>query len=145
MLGYCSSVWDTQHKGLILQIERVQGFAARLATGHWEADWRTLCADLGWSSMALRRTHESIRMCRRILLGNSIIPSDVFEKESCLRSSRVTKHNYQLHIPFARTAQHQQSFFIRSANLWNSLTPELVDTYSDASFKRRLSDHLSLC
>ena len=33
--------------------------------------------------------------------------------------------------------------FIKSALLWNSLTPELLEINSDAAFKRHLSNHLS--
>ena len=66
--------------------------------------------------------------------------SHAFVAHACLNI--ITSYTFLLQL---RTVQHQQSFFIRSANLWNSLTPELVDTNSDALFKRRLSDHLSLC
>ena len=66
--------WDSQQKGLALQLEHVQGFAARLVTGRWKEDWQALCSELGWCTLVQRRKYERIRMCRRILQGCSIIP-----------------------------------------------------------------------
>ena len=55
VLGYCSPVWDPQQKGLLSLLDRVQGFAARLVTGRWSADWSLLCSELGWCPIAQRR------------------------------------------------------------------------------------------
>ena len=67
VLGYCTSVWDPQQQGLSHKLDRVQGFAAHLATGRWDDDWQSLCSELGWCQLAQRRKYEKIRMCRRIL------------------------------------------------------------------------------
>ena len=129
-------------KGLLHLLDRVQGFAARLVTGHWSADWSLLCSELGWCQLVQRRKCAKIQLCRNILLGNSIIPSSVFSRSKCPRSSRYLKHSLQLHQPFVRTSYHQQSFFINSVGLWNSLPPEIVGLSSDLAFKRHLKHHL---
>ena len=46
VLGYCSSVWNSQKRGLTLQLEHVKGLAASLVTGCWREDWQALCSEL---------------------------------------------------------------------------------------------------
>ena len=48
MLSYCSAVWNPHQCGRAAQLERVQGFAARLATRRWTEDCAVLCQELGW-------------------------------------------------------------------------------------------------
>ena len=37
IFNYCSCVWDPQYKENIIKLEKVQSFAARLATGKWDS------------------------------------------------------------------------------------------------------------
>ena len=144
VLGYCSPVWDPQQKGLSLQLERVQGFAARLATGRWDADRQLLFTELGWCQLVQRRKLDKIRLCRRILLGRSIIPPSVFTPLEYRRSLRLCVHPRQLYLPFVRTSYHQHSFFIDTIKLWNFLPATLVELDSDLAFKRHLKKFLSI-
>ena len=144
VLCYCSSIWDPVQKGLCHQLERVQGFAARLATGSWSEDWATLCSGLGWCKLSTRRQGQKLSLCRRILKGGSIIPCDVFSPAVGRRVARHCMNGCQLKQPFVRTNYHAQSFFISTIPLWNSTLGKIVDLVSDLAFKRTLKSYLTI-
>ena len=126
------------------QLERVQGFAARLATGSWSADWATLCSGLGWCKLSARRQGQKLSMCRRILKGGSIIPCDVFSPAVGRRVVRHCMNGCQLKQPFVQTNYHAQSFFVSTISLWNSTRGKIVDLVSDLAFKRTLKSYLTI-
>ena len=92
VLSYCSTVWDPHQRGRIDQVERIQGFAARLATGRWSEDRLVLCSELDWCPLVTRRQYQRISLCRRIVSGKSIIPCSVFTPECFIRNSRHAKN-----------------------------------------------------
>ena len=83
ILDYCSSVWDPTFLTSIAKLEKVQSFAARLVTGRWEAPSEELRASLGWPLLANRRAYLKLCLCRRILMGGSLIPPSVFVTHPC--------------------------------------------------------------
>ena len=144
VLCYCSSIWDTFQKGHRHQLECVQGFAARLATGSWLEDWATLCSGLGWCKISVRRQGQKLSLCRCILKGGSVIPCDVFSPAVGRCVARHCMNGCQLKQPFMRTNYHAQSFFISTISLWNSTPGKIVDLVSNLSFKRTLKSYLTI-
>ena len=77
ILDYCSTVWDPHtitHMHINL-LESVQRFAARLTTKQWQATQNQLLHTLNWTPLCVRRKKQKAMVCRRILLGHSVIPS----------------------------------------------------------------------
>ena len=66
ILEYYGAVWAPHTVSQINQLERVQGFAAKLATGRWSQHGCEVVFQLGWPSLAKRRDY---CICRRILSG----------------------------------------------------------------------------
>lgn len=109
VLDYCGPVWDPHHRCDIDKLEKVQVFAARLATGRWTGRPDELRATLGLPLLSARRSYQKLCLCRRILTGGSIIPGSVFTPHP---SSSVRHANsVPLSRPYVRTCQHQSSYF----------------------------------
>ena len=74
ILDYCCCVWDPYQSTHTAKLEKVQKFAAKLATGLWLENYDYLLSLLNWPTLATRRQQQKLLLCRRILTGNSIIP-----------------------------------------------------------------------
>ena len=144
VLSYCSAVWNPHQCGRAAQLERVQGFAARLATRRWTEHCAVLCQVLGWCPLETRRKLQCILLCRRIITGKSIIPCSVFSRSVCARASRHVMNSVQLKTPFVRANYIKGSFLVDTTKLWNSVKGDLVDLESDLSFKRWLRSYLEI-
>ena len=144
VLSYCSAVWSPHQCGLKIQLERVQGFAARLATKRWSEERTALCEELGWCPLESRRKLQRILVCRKILSGKSIIPSTVFSRRDNFRKSRHVMNNIQLAVPFAKANYIKSSYLVDVASLWNAIPGDLVDLASDAAFKRGVKSYLAI-
>ncbi len=106
---YGCCVWSPYQAKYVDQLESVQTFAARLATKKWSSDSTTLRSLLGWSTLASRRTCMKLCLCRRILVGDSLIPDSTFSPHT----SRTVRHinSCPLYQPFVKTSYHLNSFF----------------------------------
>ena len=144
VLSYCSAVWNPHQCGRAAKLERVQGFAARLATRWWTEDCAVLCQELGWCPLESRRKLQRILLCRRIIMGKSIIPCSVFSRSVCATASRHVMNSVQLKTPFVRANYIKGSFFVDTTKLWNSVPGDLVDLESDLSFKRGLRSYFAI-
>ena len=132
VLDYCSTVWDPPHRVHQVALERVQSFAARIVTRCWCQDAGPLKARLKWPSLASRRKVQKLCVCRRILSGDSLIPSSTF-----IRASTVTRHhlnNQPLFRPFVRT-NHMSSFFVDAVSQWNKVPDSVCSLSSNLAFK----------
>ena len=74
ILDYCCCVWDPYQSTHTAKFEKVQKFAAKLATGLWLENYDHLLSLLNWPTLEIRRQQQKLLLCRRILTGNSIIP-----------------------------------------------------------------------
>lgn len=142
VLEYCGAVWDPHQLYNISKLERVQSFGARLVTGQWSSSGSALCEELGWPSLARRRSFHRLCLCRRILEGGSLIPDSTFIPSTSVTSSRRPSNSCPLHVPFVRTAYHQQSFFVKTVSLWNALPDRIISLPSTLVFKRQLKSYL---
>ena len=142
VLEYASCVWDPSHQVHQQRLERVQSFAARIASKCWS--WTmpssTLKQQLGWPTLQDRRTFQQICVCDRILRGDSLIPSSVFAPHP--RQSRVHKNSRPLFRPHVRTDHHRHSYFLGVIPKWNSVPEKVVACSSHLAFKRALRVHL---
>ena len=133
VLDYCSTVWDPPHRVHQVALERFQSFAARIVTRCWRQDAGPLKVRLKWPSLASRRKVQKLCVCRRILSGDSLIPSSTF-----IRASTVTRHhlnNQPLFRPFVRTSHHMSSFFVDAVSLWNKVPDSVCSLSSNLTFK----------
>ena len=149
VLDYCSTVWDPPHRVHQVALERVQSFAARIVTRRWRQDAGPLKARLKWPSLASRRKVQKLCVCRRILSGDSLIPSSTF-----IRASTVTRHhlnNQPLFRPFVRTNHHMSLFFVDAVSQWNKVPDSVCSLSSNLTFKLHIKKlfisplFLSLC
>lgn len=142
-LEYCGAVWDPHQLHLITKLERVQGFAAKVATRRWDTGGLELAGTLGWPGLAARRSYFRICVCRRILRGLSIIPPDAFTPHPAALSVRH-QNSAPLFRPFASTNYRKQAFFIGVVPLWNAIPDSIISLATDMSFKRQLRAYLVL-
>ena len=137
ILDYASCIWDPHYAKHNLKLERVQSFAARIATRSWSAEATPLKRSLHWPLLSARRKLQKISLCRRILSGASLVPDDLFQRHPH-PGKRSHKNSSPLYHPFVRTLHHKAAFHIAVVDLWNSVPEEVVCCTSDKSFKRRL-------
>ena len=91
---------------------------------------------LNWTPLRVRRKKQKAMVCRRILLGHSVIPSSHLTPNPC--PNPRTKHSIPLLTPFARTILYQSSFFVSCVPIWNHLPESVISASSSHSFKVRL-------
>ena len=109
MLSYCSSVWDPLEFTHINKLERVQRFAARLATGRWSKRSEPIRKELGWPSLVDQRKVQKPCLCKRILLGGSLFPATCFQHHQLFHLRHA--NSKPLCRKAVRTNYCKQSFF----------------------------------
>ena len=117
VLEYCACVWDPITNKNTRSLERVQEFAAKVATGRWSEHGWCVVASEDWPILTKRRQYLKICLCRKILEGISIIPSNVFTPAptTCVRHT----NSRQLIRPLACTRSYYGSYFVSVTKLWN--------------------------
>ena len=136
ILDYCCCVWDPYQSTHTAKFEKVQKFAAKLATGLWLDNYDHLLSLLNWPTLAIRRQQQKLLVCRRILTGNSIIPPTIFTPHPAPDLRHC--HNLPLYRPPTRTQAHLGSYFPSIVPLWNSLPQHTVSASTQLAFKRSL-------
>lgn len=139
-LDYCSCVWDPHQITYVNKIEHIQSFAARIVTNNWTKDAAQLKSDLKWSPLADRRKFQKLSLCYRILSGNSIIPSSVFQPHPHPCARRM--NSKPLYLPYLRTLHHKSSFLFSVVEDWNTIPDKIVSLSSYQAFKNHLKNHL---
>ena len=76
-------------------------------------------------------------LCRCIIRNEPIISLSSYFSPPPHPNPR-THLPHTVHVPFARTASSQSSYFVSVCNLWNSLPEEVVSLPSSCSFKAAL-------
>ena len=137
LLDYSSSIWDPHQACYIVQLERVQNFAARVICGEWVRDADPLKVRLGLAPLCTRRKFLQICLCRRILQNDSLVPSSTFQPHP--KQSIRHLNSRPLFRPLVST-NHLKSFFpIKVVDTWNNIPEEVVTpTITTATFKKRL-------
>lgn len=132
-LEYCPTVWDPHTQQGSKRLEMVQRRAARWVTGrfHNTSSVTDMLAQLGWRSLALRRTDFRLVMLYKIVTGVVDVQLTDFTK--------LQRDKIHIQPIFARTQYYQFSFFPRTVADWNALPLAILQAPSVTSFKRRVS------
>ena len=125
-------MWDPYQPTHTAKLEKVQKFAAKLATGLWSENYDHLLSLLNWPPLATRQQRKLL-LCRRILTGNSIIPPTIFTPHPAPDLGHC--HNLALYRPPTRTQAHLGSYLPSVVPLWNSLPQHTVSASSQFAFK----------
>ena len=118
-LEYASSLWDPHTQKDITALERVQKFACKIATKHWNCEYQQLLETCAIPSLAERRTKLKLYQLYNILYGHSHFPQNIFVHLSHHYPTR--SHHMVLSQPLTHT--NDIHFYIHS-----SLTPFLCGT-----------------
>ena len=119
LLDYCACVWDPHQVTKIQKLEAAQRFAAKLATGLWSSGCQDPIQLMNWPTLATCRKRQKLLLCRRILLGGSIMPSSIFTPHP--------HHSPRLHLPIQEL---QPTYTHFSLALWNCGTNCHPNLYS---------------
>ena len=139
ILEYASSAWDPSTKQNIKSLERVQRQAARFCTGNYHRDTGTvtyLLKDLGWDTLQSRRTQQKLCMLYKMKHGLVDIPLYNYVQ----LNTRDTRGNNQKFIQVSHKARaFQDSFFVSTVKIWNSLSGPVVNSATLAKFKEQIN------
>ena len=126
-------MWDPYQSTHTAKLEKVQKFAAKLATGLWLENYDHLLSLLNWPTWVIRRQQQKLLLCRRIPTGNSIIPPTIFTPQPAPDLRHY--HNLPLYRPPTHTQAHLGSYFPSIVPLWNSLPQHTVSASTQLAFK----------
>ena len=142
ILDYGCCIWDRYHLKYQVLLEKVQHFAAKLATKRWSSNPSVLMSELGWAPLQSRRRYLKLCLCRRILGDASLIQSTVFKLHPSVNIRHL--NSIPLLQTFVKTDYHRNSFFISSVPLWNVLPDNIVTLTTQLAFKRHLKKFMVL-
>ena len=130
LLDYCACVWNPRQTTHINKLEAIQRFAAKLATGLKSSGCQDPIQIMNWLPLAACQKRQKLLLCRRILVGGSIVPPSVFTPRPH-PSPRL--HQYMaLYCPSTKTSAHLHSFFLSVVIVWNKLSSDLIFVHSQA-------------
>ena len=142
ILEYCDCLWDPHQQKYIIQLERVQSFAARVVTKRWQENALTLREKLHWPLLSNRRIFHKICICRRIHTNISIIPCSVFTPHPSTSVRHI--NSCPLFKPYVKTHHHRSSFFISVIPLWNFIPNDIITCKNNLTFKKYLKNFLNV-
>ena len=140
LMEYCSHIWAGASACHLSLLDRVQKRIVNLVGEELGSSLQTL---------SHRRSVATLSLLYRYFHGNCstslfnlVPPVRVFERATRLSAS---SHPYTLAVTRCRTKSYSNSFFPRSASLWNSLPSGCFPpSYDLASFKRNINSYLQL-
>ena len=142
-LEYAAPVWHgSVNESDAMLLERIQCSVARsLLKERWDTPKDKLLQDLGWPSLRWRREIISMTVFFRLLQSRprkflGVLP--VFVKDVVDRARRKP---YQLVLPDVNSSRHLNSFFVRSAVLWNTLPHTIQSQSKVTQFRNELEEH----
>ena len=143
VLEYASPVWHgSLREEDAMSLERIQASVARSLL---QADWFTpkeeLYRQLGWPALRWRREITSLTMFHKLLHSRPEPLSECLFQYASATSARSRRKPFQLLLPRTRTTRYRESFFCRSALLWNSLPHDIQSLKNSKSFRDALENH----
>jgi hypothetical protein len=134
---YCPSVWDPHTQLHAGRLEMVQRRAARWVTGryHNTSSVTNMLSQLGWRSLAQRRSDSRLTMMYKVTRGLVDIPMGNF--------FRFQRDGIHIQPIFSRTQYYEFSYSPRTIVDWNALPRDVLRVGTVATFKRRVAtmDH----
>ncbi len=137
-LEYANQVWSPHLKKDIVAIENVQRRATKMLPGMRDLTYEQQLRNLKLPTLHYRRLRGDMIEMYKILNGKydpsvaDFIP---------LKRSETRGHNLKIFKQHTRLNTRKFAFVHRSANIWNSLPADVVDSNSVDIFERRL-DHV---
>ena len=134
ILEYCSTIWYPLYKYDIVEIEKVQRRATKLAPSIKELPYEERLKKLNLTTLYYRRNRADVLQVYRIINKIDNLNFDDF----FVLNPRNRGHKYKLEKPRANIAIRANSFSHRVIDMWNELKSETVEAPSINSFKNRL-------
>ena len=141
-LEYASDVWDPHQTGDIVELEKIQRRAARWVMNDYGrlSSVTSMLNQLSWPTLQIRRKLSRLQTLHKIFNQQiSLIIPPYY-----LPTSRSTRQYHPLHyiLPHVSTTAHQNSYFSRTINDWNSLPVDLVEVADADIFRTGLQSLL---
>ena len=137
-LDYCCIAWDPYRLNHSSVVERVQNQSVRFICRDWSTSYDTLLNQVGWIDLRTRRKFIRLIMCFKILKG--FININALKKFHPASRIGRNDNSLKLNVPFARTDCFKYSYFVRTADEWNSLPEHVIQSMSLNVFKSSLLD-----
>ena len=141
LLEYANIVWDNctiENKRIV---ENIQLEAARIVTGGTKlCSIQRLYDETKWETLQKRRTKH--KLCQLYKMINGLTPAYLQHliPERVQQLSRYSLRNSQnFSLPVSRTVTYSTSFLPSTIRDWNSLSTDLKNAVSIASFKKTLT------
>ena len=142
-LEYAAPLWHASISSSdALALERLQCAIARLLLqAPWDTPKETLLRQIGWPSLRYRREIISMVLFFKLLRARPPFLSDCLFPFAHTRSERLLRKPFQLLLGKALSSRYSNSFFFRSAVLWNTLPHSLQSITNPSKFRSALEDH----
>ena len=112
-----------------------------LLQANWFTPKEELFRQLGWPALRWRREITSLTMFHKLLHSRPEPLSECLFQYASATSARSRRKPFQLLLPHTRTTRYRESFFYRSALLWNSLPHDIQSLKNSKSFRDALENH----
>ena len=144
-MEYACAVWHgSLREDVALSLERIQASVARrLLRADWFTPKETLLEQLGWAALRWRREISSLTLFHKLLHSRPEPLRELLFPFAHTTSSRCRRKPLQLLLPQARTTRYRESFFYRSALLWNSLPQDIQAHTNSTAFRKAIEQHWS--
>ena len=142
-MEYASAVWHgSLREDNAMSMERIQASVARrLLRADWFTPKEKLIEQLGWPALRWRREISSLTLFHKLLHSRPEPLREWLFPFAQTTSSRHRRKPLQLLLPQARTNRYRESFFYRSALLWNSLPHDIQAHTNSTTFRTAIEQH----
>ena len=139
-LEYANQIWAPHLVKHVTALENVQHRATKAIPGLKDLEYNQRLSVLKLPTLSYRRLRGDMIETYKILTGK--YDKDVTEGFFKLRQDSDTRgHSLKIFKERPRLESRKHSFAFRVADPWNSLTEDIVQAPSVASFERRLDKH----
>lgn len=143
ILNYCSLIWGAACNTQIFRIQKLQNFAARIATGgvgkydHITPHIR----NLKWLKMNNKFNFDLCIFVFKIII-NKKIPDWIINITTVgTLNPRTTRQSSSLAIPRTNSCMGDKNVEVRGPKIWNELPNSVKESHSFYTFKKRLKDY----
>ena len=140
ILEYGSQLWSPYMKKHVYSIESVQRSASRFILNYQELNYDQRLRSLKLLPLMYRREFLDIMLFYKIFHNKTPLNISDFFTLNVNERYDVRVSN-DIYVPFARTEQYRNSFFVRVLHLWNKLPRDIRNIdfgMSGSFFKRKL-------
>ena len=138
ILEYCTAIWSPHQSYLIDKIERVQRYFTRRVLIRIKLPYMERLQMLNLELLEARRIKFDLKLCFKIITGLCDFDVDAFFKLALKPLLPCRGHNKKLIKPICNDNWQLNFFSNRIVNIWNSLSPELVNSKSMDIFAANL-------